>query len=117
MDYACDWLLGLCSEEWKPLECHMVMARGPFGHLSVLVDPDFPMVWLQRKYLKAFVAFSAVIMPVQIVVDENLFEIYPDRIMRFMKIRQVTLSASNWKRLCERRLCWRGDELVLEDAA
>jgi hypothetical protein len=95
----------------------MVMTRGPFGHLSLLVDPDFPMIWAESKYLQVFVAFSEVIWPVQILVDENLFEIYPDRIMRYVKFRQVTLSESDWKILCECRLHWCGDELVLGDAA
>ncbi len=79
-DFFCHYLRTPLEEHWRPDRCGMVIATyaGP-ARMTVQIDPDMPPHWQGAPYLPQLMQWAQEQF-VSVVIGEQTYAIYPDRI-------------------------------------
>lgn len=78
--FYCAYMQRELGEEWYPLRSHMVVSlhREP-KRMTVLVDPETPMVWQEARYFRQLQAWAQHY-PVTVMVHQRAFAVYPQHV-------------------------------------
>lgn len=78
--FQCLYTMSDLPEAWYPPVSHMVVSRHSTpARMTVLVDPETPLIWREGAYLSQLQAW-AVEAPVTVMVGLAAFAVYPNRI-------------------------------------
>lgn len=78
--FFCAYIQSDLGEEWYPPRSHMVVSLhlNP-KRMTVLVDPETPLVWQEAHYFQQLQAWAHH-HPVTVMVDQHAFAVYPQRV-------------------------------------
>ncbi len=78
--FYCLYVRGKLAEHWNPLLSHMVVSQHQDPErITVLVDPEAPLIWRESPYLPELQALART-QPVTVMVDTQAFAVYSQRI-------------------------------------
>jgi len=78
--FNCVYVRSMLGTEWYPMRSHMVVsAHDNPKRMTVLVDPETPMVWQETAYFPKLQAWAREC-PVTVMVGLHAFAVYPDRL-------------------------------------
>ena len=75
------------------------------GQLLVLVDTYYPNVWMRQDYLRWFFEYALLKhAPVRIMVGDDMFELFTEKIIQYKKVGEVTREVTDWRKFGEGRV-------------